>query len=128
MVYDAMMPDMLGWMGRFWLFIVAVHVYVAFALQTIAKKTGTENPWLAWIPVANMYLMTRIADVDWWWFLVAVGANFVPFIGWIAAMGIIVWWLWLIAERRSYPGWVAILAIIPLVNLVVIGLLAWRDQ
>ncbi len=127
MVYG--MPGMLGWMGGFGFFVmIAAYVYFALALQTIAKKTGTENPWLAWIPFANMYLMTQIAQVDWWWFLVALGVNFVPFVGWIAAMGIVIWWLWLIAERRDYPGWIAILAVIPLVNLIVIGFLAWRDQ
>ncbi len=129
MVYHTMMPGMPSWMGGFGFFaMIAVYVYVALALQTIAKKTNTENAWLAWIPIANMYLMTRIAEVDWWWFLVALGANFIPFIGWIAAIGIAIWWLWLIAERRGYPGWVAILAVIPIVNFVIIGLLAWRDQ
>ena len=41
-----------------------IYCYTAFALMTIAKKTKTANPWLAWIPVANLYLVTQIAKVS----------------------------------------------------------------
>ena len=38
-------------------FALAGYVYVALALQTIATKTATPNGWLAWIPIANAFLM-----------------------------------------------------------------------
>src|SRR5204863_6187716 len=40
---------------------LAVYVYMALALQTIATKTATANPWLAWIPIANLILMLNVA-------------------------------------------------------------------
>ena len=40
---------------------LAFYVYIALALQTIAKKTGTANDWLAWIPIANLILMLNVA-------------------------------------------------------------------
>ena len=35
------------------MFVVAAafYIYLALALQTIAKKTNTENAWWAWIPI-----------------------------------------------------------------------------
>lgn len=35
----------------YWVFAIAAYVYFAVVLQTIAKKTNTENAWFAWIPI-----------------------------------------------------------------------------
>jgi len=48
---------------------LALYVYSSWALMTIAKKTDTPNAWLAWIPIANLYLMTQVAQIPWWTFL-----------------------------------------------------------
>ena len=62
MAYDQLWPT-----GISWLFYVvpavAVYVYSAAALMTIARKTDTPNAWLAWIPIASVYLTARIASV-----------------------------------------------------------------
>lgn len=44
------------------LILIVLYVYTAWALMDIAKKTKTPYPWLAWIPVANLFLMLMIAD------------------------------------------------------------------
>lgn len=43
----------------FFFFVVAVVFYVlkSIALQTLAAKRGIENPWLGWIPIADLYIM-----------------------------------------------------------------------
>ena len=41
---------------------VATYVLVALGLYTIAKRRGIRKPWLAWIPVANMWLLGCISD------------------------------------------------------------------
>ena len=41
---------------------VAVYVFTALALHTIASRRGIKNPWLAWIPYANVWLMGCISD------------------------------------------------------------------
>ena len=41
---------------------LAVYVFVALALYTIAKRRGINHPWLAWIPFANAWLMGCISD------------------------------------------------------------------
>jgi hypothetical protein len=50
----------------FLVFILAMYVYTSLAFQTIATKTGTANPWLAWIPIANIFLMLGVAKKPMW--------------------------------------------------------------
>jgi|ERR1700690_1979100 len=95
------------------------YVYVALALQTIAQKTNTENGWLAWIPIANIYLMVMIARKPAWWFILFL----IPLVN--IVMYVIIWMA--IAEARGKPNWWGILIIVPVVNLIVPGYLAWAD-
>ncbi len=109
---------------------IILYVYIALVFQTIAKKLNYDKPWLAWIPIANMFLLPILAKKHW-----AMGFLFlVPIVG--AVFYFI--WLWKIFELRKYPGWLSltpILAIIPFVNviaipgfLVILGLVAWKDR
>jgi len=106
------------------IFVVAIYVYMALALIAIAKKTNTPNAWLAWIPIANFYLMTQIAKVPGWTTAFAL-LPIIPVIGAFAFMGVTIWWWWKIAEAVKKPGWLAILMIIPIAGLVIPGVLAW---
>ncbi|HXP82313.1 MAG TPA: DUF5684 domain-containing protein [Verrucomicrobiae bacterium] len=103
----------------FFLFIAVVYVYIALALMTIATKTNTPNGWLAWIPIANIFLMFNIAGKPAWWFILFL----IPLVNIVIA--IIVWMA--IAEARHKPNWWGILMIVPVVNLIVPGYLAWSD-
>ncbi len=109
------------------LLFAGIYIFTALALMVIAKKTKTENAWLAWIPVANLYLMTKIAGVSWWTLLIVLFGNFIPILGGIAALAVMIWWWWKIAEARNKPGWYGILMLIPIVNLIVMAILAWAD-
>jgi Family of unknown function (DUF5684) len=100
-------------------FILATYVYMALALQTIANKTNTANSWLAWIPIANIFLLLSVAKKPMWWFILFL----VPLVN--IVMAIMVWMG--VAEARGKPNWWGILMIVPLVNLVVPGYLAWAD-
>jgi hypothetical protein len=103
----------------FLVFFAVFYVYFALALQTIAKKTNTENAWLAWIPIVNIILMLNIAKKPVWWFILCL----IPLVNIVIL--IIVWMA--IAEARGKPNWWGILMIVPLVNLIVPGYLAWAD-
>jgi uncharacterized membrane protein len=98
---------------------LALYVYVALALQTIAQKTNTENGWLAWIPIVNIILMLTIAKKPIWWIILCL----IPLVN--IVIFIIVWMG--IAEARNKPGWWGILMLVPVVSLVVPGYLAWSD-
>ena len=108
-----------GMLLFFLVFAVAAYVYFALALQTIAQKTHTENPWLAWIPIIHIVLMLNIAKKPVWWFLLLL----IPLVNIVIA--IIVWMA--IAEARNKPNWWGILMIVPVVGLIVPGYLAWSD-
>ena len=60
--------------------VLATYIYTSLAIMAIAKRTKTENAWLAWIPIANFYLITQIAKQNGLWTL-ALLAGFIPFIG-----------------------------------------------
>lgn len=39
---------------------VALYLFFAFSLYKLAVKRGIEMPWLAWIPVAQMYIVGKM--------------------------------------------------------------------
>jgi len=48
------------------IFFVICYVFFAFTLQTIANKLNVENSWLAWIPIANLWVWVKCAGrPDW---------------------------------------------------------------
>jgi hypothetical protein len=100
-------------------FILALYVYMALALQTIAEKTNTENGWLAWIPIANLILMLNIAKKPIWWIVLFL----IPLVS--IVMAILVWMG--IAEARNKPSWWGIMVIVPVMNFIMPGYLAWSD-
>jgi len=108
-----------GFLMFFLVFLVAIYVYTALALQTIAQKTNTENGWLAWIPIANVILMLNIARKPVWWILLCL----IPLVS--IVMFILIWMG--IAEARNKPNWWGIMVIVPVMNLVMPGYLAWSD-
>ena len=108
-----------GFILFFWIFLLALYVYSALAVQTIAQKTNTENPWLAWIPIVNIILLLNIAKKPVWWIILCL----IPIVNII--IFIIVWMA--VAEARNKPSWWGILLIVPVVGLIVPGYLAWSD-
>ena len=110
---------MSGFFTIFLVLMLAMYVYMALALQTIATKTNTENPWIAWIPIINLVLLLNIAKKPIWWFILLL----IPVVG--IVVGIIIWIG--VAEARGKPSWWGILLIVPLVGIIVPGYLAWSD-
>ena len=41
---------------------VIVYVLQALALYTIAKRRGIKKPWMAWIPLVNVWILGSISD------------------------------------------------------------------
>ena len=41
---------------------LAIYVFTALSLHTIAKRRGIACPWLAWVPVANLWLLGSLSD------------------------------------------------------------------
>jgi hypothetical protein len=113
----------LGWLGGlYWLYMLSGllgYIYMAICLQVIAKKTNTTNDWMAWIPIANIFLMINIARKPLWWFILLL----IPVVN--IVIGIILWMT--IAERRGKENWIGVLLIVPVIGIFVPGYLAFFD-
>ena len=105
--------------GIFLVSFLIGYIVVSFALMTIANKLNVQNSWLAWIPIANLYLMTQCAGLEWWWMLLC----FIPYVGVFPA----IWIWWKITEARGKPGPLSLVLLIPCVNLGYILYLAFAD-
>ncbi|MBK1812327.1 hypothetical protein JHL18_17015 [Clostridium sp. YIM B02505] len=46
----------------FFFFIISIilYVFMAYALYTMAVRQGLENPWVAWIPIAQLYTLGKL--------------------------------------------------------------------
>ena len=110
---------------------LALYIYVALAYMTIAKKTKTDNGWLAFIPIANIYLLTQIAEISGWWTLLVLIA-WIPILGGLALAALMIYLNWKVFERVGKPGWWALIALIPVVGsiiyLVLLGIAAWGKK
>ncbi|PIZ50823.1 hypothetical protein COY27_05900 [Candidatus Woesearchaeota archaeon CG_4_10_14_0_2_um_filter_33_13] len=125
-----MFPGMVFAGAFFAVFLIlglAFYIYAALALMTIAKKTKTENAWMAWVPILNVYLLTQIAGLHGLWTLIVL-LPVIPVIGSVAMLAGIIYIWWLVAEKLGRPGWWSLLLLIPIVNLVVIGIMAWGEE
>lgn len=104
----------------YWVFIIGFYVYMALALQTIAKKLGaTEKSWWAWIPIMNVLLMLELANKELWWIVLL----FIPVVN--IVISVIVWMA--IAEARGKPSWWGIMMIVPVMNIIAPGYIAWSE-
>ena len=117
--------------GSFLIGIIVIllisYIITAISLMKIAQKTQTENSWLAWIPIANIFLMVFIAKKEWWWALLIILIGIIPFIGGIISLGLAVYIWWLIVERLGKPGPLSLLILIPVVNLGFMLYLAFSE-
>lgn len=40
--------------------VIPLYLLMAFGLNTMAKNAGLENSWLAFVPIANFYIMGKL--------------------------------------------------------------------
>lgn len=106
--------------GVYMLFWIIFYIYLAICLQVLAKKTGTKNGWMAWIPIADIFLMINIANKPLWWFVLLL----IPIVN--IVIGIVLWMA--IAERRGKENWIGVLIIVPVVGIVIPGYLAFSEK
>ena len=102
------------------LIMLALYVYMSYSLMVIAKKTNTQPAWLAWVPIASIFLMLMVAKKSLWWFILF----FIPLANVVFA--VIVWMK--ISEAVGKPDWIGILMIVPIVNIFVPGYLAFSNS
>ncbi|MFH1132973.1 MAG: hypothetical protein V1735_00630 [Nanoarchaeota archaeon] len=122
------MTTMLGlfaaFMGVMIVVGLAVYIFTALVLMALAKKTNTPRGWLGFIPIGNLYLMTAIGKTP-WWTIFGVLLAWIPILGGIVALGLMVYWWLYIARAIKKPEWWGVLCAIPVVGWVFMGMMAW---
>lgn len=103
------------------------YIYCGITIMFIAKKTNTPKSWFAFIPFLNVLLTIRISGINEWWILIFF-AGFIPFVGALAIAVVCIWVFWRIAEKVGFPGWTSLLLLIPVANLIIIGMYAWAKK
>ncbi len=119
---------LLAWGLSLGLFILVVllYAYSALCLQTIAKKTNQGPEWLAWVPIGNLFLMCKIGSLSYLW-LLGLLLGFLPLVGVFFSLALFGYVWYRIALACKKPGWLGILGCLPIVNLVVMGYLAFSE-
>lgn len=112
----------------FLLIAVGIYIYISFAYMSIGKKAKVSVYYLAWIPVIGPLIVTsQAARMHWWPILLLIGI-WIPIINIAIAIVLLILstiWLWKTFEAIKKPGWWAILCLIPIVNLILLGIAAW---
>ncbi|HME87395.1 MAG TPA: hypothetical protein VKE88_03200, partial [Candidatus Nanoarchaeia archaeon] len=94
------------------IFIVAVYVYTALVIKTIAQKGNAKPLWLAWVPVANLVLLLKSVKIQWQW-IFALLLTVIPRVGSVLlALGTIYVW-YKVCKLMHKPEWISVLMIIP---------------
>jgi len=75
---------------------IAAYILTALGLYAIAKNRGMENPWLAWIPIAQFYIIGAIVKelkfgesftIPKMELVLPLGALGMAILGWIPVLG-----------------------------------------
>ncbi|MGM5482302.1 MAG: hypothetical protein ACQESF_02460 [Nanobdellota archaeon] len=107
------------------------YIYSSLAFMAIGKKAKDNLPGLAWIPgIGPALIAFRASGMHWWPWLLLIGF-IIPVLNALASLAftiVSVIWMWKMFEKINRPGWWAILMLIPLVNLVVMGIAAWSGK
>jgi hypothetical protein len=127
----ALMAVWLGFMVFFIVFAVIAYIYMGLTVMKTAQRIKVGPAWLAWVPIANVYLMLKMGKQPWWPMLLLIGMV-IPFVNFIAMIVFMVFMIiaqWKICEARQRPGWWAIIMLVPLVgsvwSFIMWGILAW---
>ncbi len=103
---------------------LAMYIYFAIALMSIAKRLGHSNGWFAWIPILNAILLFQMGEKSPWLLLLA----FIPGVGALILTVLNILAVMTICEKRGYDKLLALLMLIPFANLVLMGILAWGKK
>jgi len=138
----------LAYLGVSFLVGLPFYIYFAVCLMFLAKKTQTSHRWMAWIPILNIYLLCKIAGKHGWWLIyfflpiIILLFAFLPNLPHVLmsviillaslaslAIPVILIILWReIAVKLNRPRFWGTLIIIPIINLIIMGFLAFSKK
>ena len=83
---------------------IAVYILQSVGLYAIAKRRGIHKPWLAWIPVANMWVLGCISDQYQYVAKGNITNRRKILLGMIIAIFVLVLWIFMMAIILSFDA------------------------
>ena len=100
---------------------LAVYVYRSFTLMNVAKKLDEPDAWFAWIPILNLILIFKLGERSPFYLLLLL----LPGIGQIAIYIMEILAYMHTSERMGRDRMLGLLKIIPMGELILLGILNW---
>lgn len=94
-----------------------LYLFFCYCIFLIAKKLDIPAPWLAFIPIVQIWTIVSCAGKPWWWILLL----FIPLVGFF--VGIVIWMS--ITEKMGRNKWLGLLMLVPIVNFIFLAMLAF---
>lgn len=110
------------------IFLLVAYIYYCLVRYTLANKLKYKNAWIAWIPIANLFLLPILAKKHW-----ALGfLLLIPVVNLVFS----IIWSWDIYKKRKFSGALSLIKagyvvppLIPFVfiaDFVIMGLIAFE--
>lgn len=96
---------------------IALYIYMGVVLSKLAKQLNFPKPWWAWVPLLNLYLMVKLADLPGWTVILML----IPFV----SIFFPVYLFAKIGEKRGFHPWLGAAVILPVVGIFVPAYLAY---
>ncbi len=100
--------------------LIATYIYLASSFKVIADKTKTNDSYLAWLPIINIFYWVDMAKKPRWWYLTYL----IPVVNLIFMA--LTWMEMTNLLKKS--KWLGLLVFVPGVNLVFVGYLAYSRK
>lgn len=108
------------------------YIYFSRALQLISLKLGYKKDWIAWVPVAQLFLLPILAKKKWYFGFVLFLPTIYFFIKYVYTfffdyllffldliyLFFIIFWLWIIFERLNFPGYFSLILMISVIPVI----------
>jgi len=109
----------------YWMIIVPIivipYIYKSLTYMFIAKKLDHKHPWFAWIPLLRGIQKLQLADLSGWLIIL----SFIPVINIFTGIVLGIMKIVKICKKRGFGKGLWILGLLPIINFVLLGILAW---
>lgn len=117
MLYAALLPIFAGFIVVILAVLAVLFLFFSLCLFLIAKKLEVSAAWTAWVPLLSLWAFVASARKSGWWIVLL----FIPVVNFF--VGIYLWMC--ICENLGRNKMLGLLMLLPLVNLVWLGILAF---
>jgi hypothetical protein len=101
------------------------YLFYGFCYGKMFEKAG-KPMWAGFVPVYNLVVWLEIIGRPWWWVLVIVGVSFVPFVGTLAVIALMI--VFGIDTARSFGKDTAFGVLFAILSFIFLPILAFSSE